>query len=89
MVTERRTHVNFPQGRKLTLVDEPLDPGFHTVRWGNRGLVASIDEDAGIITIDPTLPGDVANAVQFFMAQELRFDIEELADFQVRFKRVK
>ncbi|KKL48992.1 hypothetical protein LCGC14_2319970 [marine sediment metagenome] len=89
MVTERRTHINFPRGRKLTLVDEPLDPEFHTVRWGKEGLVGSIDENEGIITIDPSLPGDVASAVQLFMAKELGFDIEELAGFQVQFKRVR
>ena len=87
--SESRTHINFPRGRKLTLVEEPLDLSFHTVRWGREGLVASIDENEGVITIDPALPGDVSSAVQLFMAKELGFDIEELAGFQVQFKRVR
>ena len=84
-----RTHINFPQGRKLTLVEEPLDPSFFSVRWGNRGLVGSIDLNEGIIVIDPSLPGDVSNAVQFFMAEEIGFDKEELAGFKIRFKKVR
>jgi len=89
MTTEIRTEINFPQGRKLTLVDEPLDPDFFTVRWGKRGLVGSIDLNAGVIVIDPSLPGDVSRSVQFFMAQEIGFDIEELAGFRMEFKKVR
>lgn len=89
MTTERRTHKNFPQGRKLTLVEEPLDPSFFTVRWGNRGIVGSIDLNEGIIVIDPALPGDVSGAVQFFMAEEIGFDMEELARFRIMFKKVR
>ena len=89
MVTERKTEINFPQGRKLTLVDEPLDPDFFSVRWGKRGLVGSIDLNAGVIVIDPSLPGDVSRSVQFFMAQEIGFDLEELGQFRVVFKKVR
>ncbi len=89
MTTERRTDINFPEGRKLTLVEEPLDPNFFTVRWGKRGLVGSIDLNEGVIVIDPSLPGDVSRSVQFFMAQEIDFDLVELADFRVQFKKVR
>lgn len=84
-----RTHINFPEGRKLTLVPEPLDPDFFTVRWGNRGLVGSIDLNVGVIIIDPSVSGDVSFAIQLFMADEIGFDREELADFNIRFQKVR
>lgn len=89
MVTQRQTAITSPRGRKFTIRQDSLAPELFSVRWGREGEVALIDMNQGLIEIDPKLPEDVTFALQLFIAQELNLDTEDLAAFEVEFKRIR
>jgi hypothetical protein len=88
MVLEKKDRINHPLGGKLTIREDPLNEFLFEILW-KRMIVALLDFEDAVIEISPDIPTQVSNAIQLFIGRRFNLDPDDLAAFNVVFKRIR